>query len=107
MFTIASTVPCQLPQCKDKWVPVFGEKTGMKVTGYETYGVHRGERRRKSYTKDVDEKIQWHDIVLGIKMEMWGVKSQVFRRGANFCNLRCTSTKHLLKVECHRKAEGR
>lgn len=57
--------------------------------------------------KDVDEKIQRHDFALGIKMETCRVKSQVFRRGANSCNLRCTPTKHLLRLECHRKAEGR
>lgn len=44
---------------------------------------------------------------LRIKVEMCRVKSQVFRRGANSCNLRCRPTKHLLRLECHRKAEGR
>lgn len=47
MFTMAPTMLCQLPQCKDKWMAAFGELTGMKVAVYETYGVHRAVGKEK------------------------------------------------------------
>lgn len=78
MFTIVPTMLCQLPQFKDKWMPVFEEKTGMKVAVYETSGVHRaagkksvGCRWNESSAAELftsDEKILGHKDVLQIKM---------------------------------------
>lgn len=49
VFTIASTMLCQLPQCKEKWMPVFGEKDRDEGSCiWDVLGA-RGSRKRKAH----------------------------------------------------------
>ena len=121
MFTIASTMLCQLPQCKEKWMPFLGEKTGMKVAEFRTYG--RTEQQESKAASEIKvtsqncsplmkrhrERILCFELISKSKELKPPNGSRVSVKtgtSEHMCNLRCTSTKHLLELECRREDRG-